>query len=207
MSKTFSNLSKSLTLVGLVSIGCVFPVHLMYIVPNTLYTQAEVGSSSTLQSLTSEKTTPTPDIILTNFNKQKEQIIAYKIPLPPISSTSKPISSSSTPANTSDTPSSTPVNSGQGDPTVPELRALIDSNCAKYSCNPDQLYRVMMCESGGKNHRDTYYKGPFQFLPSTFYANAKRIGIDNADVLDARQQVEVTAYMFGIGQAKQWGCK
>ena len=142
------------------------------------------------------------------LESQKSKFSELKIPLPkvvkPIEVVKPKIEPKVEPKRESEPEVKTP---SVGDPSVQELKSLIASNCTKYSCNPDQLIRVMLCESGGTNHRNTYYKGPFQFLTSTFYANAKRAGIENADVLDARQQVQVASYMFGIGQAKQWGCK
>ena len=153
---------------------------------------------------TSEDDQRTKDLL----ESQKIKFSELKIPLPKVVKAIelvKPkIEPKVDPKKESEPEAKTP---SAGDPSVQELKSLITSNCTKYSCNPDQLIRVMLCESGGTNHRNTYYKGPFQFLASTFYANAKRVGIENADVLDARQQVQVASYMFGIGQASQWGCK
>lgn len=156
------------------------------------------------------KQTPNQDIdknlelIQQSLEAQKNKVGELKFPkivAKPVISVATPLSPSST------TPPVVTKPSTGGDPTVQELKDLINVNCAKYSCNSEQLVRVMMCESGGTNHRNTFYKGPFQFLSSTFYANAKKLDIANPDVLDARQQVQVASYMFGIGQAKQWGCK
>ena len=135
---------------------------------------------------------------------QKSKFSELKIPLPKVIKAIEVVKPKIEPKKEPEPEAKTP---SVGDPSVQELKSLIATNCTKYSCNPDQLIRVMLCESGGTNHRNTYYKGPFQFLASTFYANAKRVGIENADVLDARQQVQVASYMFGIGQASQWGCK
>jgi hypothetical protein len=164
----------------------------------------KVATSSIVQSNSIQSN----EALLTALESQRNNVKELKIPVPKV--VAKPVVK--TPPKVEpieekkESTQVTPVASS-ADPTVSELKSLIITNCAKYSCNPDQLIRVMMCESGGTNHRNTYYKGPFQFLTSTFYANAKRVGIENADVLDARQQVQVAAYMFGIGQAKQWGCK
>ena len=135
---------------------------------------------------------------------QKNKVMELKIPKIVV----KPVVAVVTPLPSSSITPPIVIKSGTaGDPTVQELKDLINVNCVKYSCNSEQLIRVMMCESGGTNHRNTFYKGPFQFLSSTFYANAKKLDIINPDILDARQQVLVASYMFGIGQAKQWGCK
>jgi hypothetical protein len=82
--------------------------------------------------------------------------------------------------------------------------------CANYGCNPTQLIRVMYCESGGRSNafnRVGSYIGLFQFSTSTFNANAKRVGIPNPNVWDPYQQINVAAYMFSIGQSRQWTCK
>jgi hypothetical protein len=81
---------------------------------------------------------------------------------------------------------------------------LIDKYCAEYNCNAETLKSVYRCESGGTNHVNTTYKGIFQFLPSTFAANANRIGMPDAYLFDEENQVKVAAYMFGKGQGTQW---
>jgi Transglycosylase SLT domain len=89
-----------------------------------------------------------------------------------------------------------------------ELSILINAKCIEFGCNPEQLLRVMYCESGGRNVVGSgTYIGIFQFLPSTFNANAKRVGIMNADIWNMEHQVIVATWMFSKGQAGQWGCK
>lgn len=91
-----------------------------------------------------------------------------------------------------------------------DFQSAIYSACANFGCNAGQLIRVMYCESGGRSNaynRSGPYIGLFQFLTSTFNANARRIGIANPNIWDPYQQINVAAYMFSIGQSGQWGCK
>ena len=91
------------------------------------------------------------------------------------------------------------------------IRATIAADFQEYGQDGvDWGLRVGMCESGYqpyvKNHTDGVARGVFQFKPATFYANAIRAGVENADIWNWRQQVKVAAYMFGIGQRVQWEC-
>ncbi len=81
--------------------------------------------------------------------------------------------------------------------------------CNKYGCNATQLIRVMYCESGGRPdaYNPSGATGLLQFMPATFYANAAKIGIVDANVHNPIQQIQVAAYMFANGQAYQWACK
>ena len=200
------NLLNLIQIISLVAIGALIvslplQIHIFSGVANSTSTLKNSEVPTSFNVLTNQDKDKNLEDIQKNLDIQKNKIIELQFPkivIKPII-TPPPVINVAIPTVTKSKNSS--------DPTVQELKELISSNCAKYSCNPDQLVRVMMCESGGTNHRDTFYKGPFQFLSSTFYANAKRIDILNPDVLDARQQVQVASYMFGIGQSKQWGCK
>ena len=88
--------------------------------------------------------------------------------------------------------------------------SLIRERCAQLGCNSEQIIKVMYCESGGRS--DAYNassgaSGLFQFMPSTFAANAARIGISNSSIWDPYAQVMVATSMFANGQASQWSCK
>jgi hypothetical protein len=96
------------------------------------------------------------------------------------------------------------VVSDNPNPSPAELKAMIIAGCGEFGCDARFLFDTMWCESTGINHKTTYHKGYFQFLPSTFSANAARIGIKNPDVFNPGQQVRVAAYMFSKGQAGQW---
>jgi len=95
-------------------------------------------------------------------------------------------------------------------PVNGDYQTLIRRACAKYGCNPSQLIRVMYCESGGranaKNPRSNA-SGLFQFMPRTFYANARRAGLQNANLWNPYHQIQTAAWMFANGQAHQWVCK
>ncbi|MEM1311981.1 MAG: transglycosylase SLT domain-containing protein [Patescibacteria group bacterium] len=91
---------------------------------------------------------------------------------------------------------------------LPDFETFITQKCSQYGCNPSQLIRIMYCESGGRSNAINPagpYIGLFQFLSSTFYANAKFI--PSANINNPYHQIEVTAKMFANGQAWQWGCK
>lgn len=84
-----------------------------------------------------------------------------------------------------------------------------------YGIDPAWMLRVAKCESGYSVTalNRNYYAGGgnptgiFQFLPQTFAANAARVGIANPNIWDYRQQAQVAAWMFKIGQSRQWQCK
>ncbi|MEI6728097.1 MAG: transglycosylase SLT domain-containing protein [bacterium] len=91
-----------------------------------------------------------------------------------------------------------------------DFQSAIYTACANFGCDPNKLIRVMYCESGGRSgayNKSGPYIGLFQFLSSTFNANARRVGIANPNVWDSYQQINVAAYMFSIGQAGRWTCK
>ncbi len=89
-----------------------------------------------------------------------------------------------------------------------DFETTIRSACNTYGCYPEQLIRVMYCESGGRSNAvNGVYSGLFQFHPNTFRANANRIGLTNADIWNPYHQIQVAAWMFANGQAWQWGCK
>ena len=91
---------------------------------------------------------------------------------------------------------------------IGDFESTIRSACNNYGCNPEQLIRVMYCESGGRSNAvNGVYSGLFQFHPNTFRANANRIGLTNADIWNPYHQIQVAAWMFANGQAWQWGCK
>lgn len=92
-----------------------------------------------------------------------------------------------------------------------DYETLIRERCNQLGCNPDQVIRIMYCESGGRanavNRGGSGASGLFQFMPRTFAANAARIGLAGASIWDPRAQIYVATYMFSIGQAGQWTCK
>lgn len=88
----------------------------------------------------------------------------------------------------------------------PDFETAIREKCAQYGCNAALVISVMYCESGGRPNASNggTYIGLFQFLPSTFTANAKRIGITSPNIWDPYQQIDVATWMFSRGQERQW---
>jgi hypothetical protein len=89
-----------------------------------------------------------------------------------------------------------------------DYETYIRQKCSEYGCNPAELIHVMYCESGGRANAINPagpYIGLFQFLTSTFNANARYI--PQANIYDPYHQIDVTAKMFANGQRGQWGCK
>jgi len=90
-----------------------------------------------------------------------------------------------------------------------DFESAIRTRCAAVGCNPEQLIRIMYCESGGRSNAQnpSGASGLFQFMPRTFSANAARIGLTNADIWNPYHQIDVATTMFANGQAWQWVCK
>lgn len=76
-----------------------------------------------------------------------------------------------------------------------------------YGVDQTRLLRVAYCESkyNPRASNGTHF-GVYQFLPSTYAANAPKAGA-GSDYWDAENNVRTAAYMFSIGQAGQWACK
>jgi len=80
--------------------------------------------------------------------------------------------------------------------------------CNFYGCNPDTLYRVMMCESGGNpKAMNGIHTSIFQYNPNTFRHYSVKAGITNSNIWNTSHQIQTTAYMFSTGEARQWSCK
>lgn len=81
--------------------------------------------------------------------------------------------------------------------TIGSYEAAIYDACARYGCDPNQLIRVMYCESGGN--------------PNAVGRNGE-LGIFQVDpaywgYMDSWQQIEFAAYMFATGQGYHWVCQ
>ncbi len=80
----------------------------------------------------------------------------------------------------------------------------------QYDTDPVPLLKTANCESkfqmGRHNKTDPNggSKGGLQFQQKTFDSYAKKLGLKNPDIWDKVDQAQVGAYMFSIGQAKQW---
>lgn len=67
--------------------------------------------------------------------------------------------------------------------------------------------RVMSKESGGDPYNDNKLSGCIglmQFMPSTFYANAKIIGLKNANIRNPYHQIKIASFMWSINQQNAW---
>lgn len=73
-----------------------------------------------------------------------------------------------------------------------------------YGQDPDSLYRVMSCESGGDPNADNgVNKGLFQFHPGTWAGTP----FGGASIYDGREQIMATAWMWSQGRRGEWGCQ
>lgn len=71
-----------------------------------------------------------------------------------------------------------------------------ESGCRNGETNPKPVCSVKYgCE---------HATGLMQFLPSTFYANAPRAGLLHPNIWSIDDQARTAAFMFSIGQQKQW---
>lgn len=88
----------------------------------------------------------------------------------------------------------------------------IDVVAKKYEVNAQLMRATISCESGfnesAYNGSDPYggAHGIAQFLKPTFYRYASQLKIESPDIWNTDQQLELMAYMFSIGEAKQWTC-
>lgn len=95
-------------------------------------------------------------------------------------------------------------------PAPAEIERIIRDAAARWGADPEQLLRVAWCESRfnplayNPSHGDS---GLFQFIPSTWAANAPRAGYAGASPFDAVANANTAAMMFSRGQAWQWTCK
>jgi hypothetical protein len=80
----------------------------------------------------------------------------------------------------------------------------------RYETDPIPLLKTAWCESKHQMNRHNTTdpnggsKGGLQFQQRTFDTYAKRIDIQNPDIWNKVHQAETGAYMFSIGEAKQW---
>jgi soluble lytic murein transglycosylase-like protein len=98
-----------------------------------------------------------------------------------------------------------------------EIVELIKFYSEKYKVDPDRSLRIAKCESGFNSNalsKSGKHKGLYQFLNSTFDANAKRLLKSDPEALNGKPNVfnpdhniAVATYMFSINQYHQWGCK
>lgn len=78
----------------------------------------------------------------------------------------------------------------------------------KYGVDPSSMYRVMMCESGGRVNASNPagYQGLFQW-DGSFYTWAAKAGFPNASIYDPNAQIYATAARVSQNGWSAWGCK
>lgn len=73
-----------------------------------------------------------------------------------------------------------------------------------YGQSPDDLHRVMMCESKGDPRADNgNNKGLFQFDPATWVGTP----FGSRDIYDAQAQIHGAAWMWSQGRKVEWECE
>lgn len=95
-------------------------------------------------------------------------------------------------------------------PVNTDYETMIRNQCAAVGCNPEQLIRVMYCESGGRHNaynKSSGASGLFQHLPQYWANRAATYGVPGASIWDPQAQVIVSAGMFSQGLAHHWVCK
>jgi hypothetical protein len=91
-----------------------------------------------------------------------------------------------------------------------DIEGIIRAAAAKWGADETQLLRVAYCESRynpNAFNASSGASGLFQFLATTWAPNSVRAGYAGASVFDPVANANTAAYMFGIGQARQWQCK
>ena len=95
-------------------------------------------------------------------------------------------------------------------PVAPaEIAGIVRAAADRWGADPDALLRVAWCES---RYNPSAYNlssgatGLFQFMPATFARNSVRAGYAGASIWDPVASANTAAYMFAIGQARQWAC-
>ncbi len=92
-----------------------------------------------------------------------------------------------------------PANNGGGG----DYKPLIMQVAGEYGVDGEDMYWLMMCESGGNpNASNGYNIGLFQFAPPTF----DTYNVTGGDIWDATAQIYAAANLISQGGRGQWGC-
>lgn len=89
---------------------------------------------------------------------------------------------------------------------------IIDAYAAKYGILARPFLETGACESGLRadaiNPTDGHggSRGVFQFQTATFNKYKSAAGVPDGDVFDPLDNIQVAAYMFSIGEMRQWTC-
>lgn len=147
----------------------------------------------------------------------KSEVVAVEAtptptPTPTVAPTKESVAPSATP-----TPVATPTplaNTVTGYMDRSTIIGIISKWAAHYGLEAGWLIRVAECESTFDPAAiNPYYSdggnptGLFQFVPPTFYHYAQKAGIVGANIWNVEHQSQTAAYMFSIGESKQWECK
>lgn len=88
----------------------------------------------------------------------------------------------------------------------------VDTQAKAFHTFADKMHTTVNCESQynvkAYNRSDPYGGaiGVAQFLRPTFEKYAPLAGVTNPDIWNPVHQLQTMAYMFSIGEAKQWTC-
>lgn len=95
-----------------------------------------------------------------------------------------------------------------GDTNTSDYEELIYKKCAELGCNPDQMIRIMYCESSGNPNANTgIHMGLFQHDHRFWYNRTERYGLAGANIFDPYAQIHISAHMFAAGMENHWHCK
>jgi hypothetical protein len=90
-----------------------------------------------------------------------------------------------------------------------DIQSIIVAAADRFGVDSSWLLRVAKCESGfnPNAYNASGASGLFQFMPATFAANSVRAGFGGASIWDPVASANTAAYMFSVGQSRQWTCK
>jgi hypothetical protein len=98
------------------------------------------------------------------------------------------------------------------EPLPQTIEDTIDFYASRFGVDAGLIKKIAMCESGMNPDRIGQEKvalnsvGLMQFQPQTFYANAAKYKIKNANLYDYRDQILVAVQMIRDEQASAWSC-
>jgi hypothetical protein len=105
------------------------------------------------------------------------------------------------------TPTKTEEVTVQSEPEVPLSPVeYADKYAAQYGIDASVFKKVMWCESNNRQEArgdSNRAIGVYQFHKGTFDMYSKKLG-KTLDIYSYRDQIELAAYMFSIGEARHW---
>ncbi|KKQ97138.1 MAG: hypothetical protein UT24_C0052G0009 [Candidatus Woesebacteria bacterium GW2011_GWB1_39_12] len=100
------------------------------------------------------------------------------------------------------------LNSVRKNDNVEEIKDLIKQYSAQYAVSPEEMTRVMMCESSGKADAigdNGLAFGLFQFHENTFNLFSKELG-EKLDWKNPEHQIKLASWSFANGKQGHWTC-